>query len=237
MFLAAWEIISRAVGHEIIIPSLFLIVKEIIHILSSPELYNVILHTVMRIVLTFLIDFFLAVIIGIPAGLYKVMEELIRPLESAIRAVPTMGVILLALIWMESEIAPVFVTSLIIFPILYRSTVDSIHNLDRKLIEFHNVHHIPFSKKLRCFYIPAIFPFIRSSSVSALGLGFKVMITAEVLSQPKIAIGTIFQIERSQFNTAGVMAWCIIIISISSILERTISLRSRSFKITKKGQV
>ena len=102
---------------------------------------------------------------------------------------------------------------------MYRNVVDGIRNIDKKLIDFHKVHQIHFSRQLRFLYIPSMFPFLKTGTITSLGLGFKVMITAEVLSQPDKAIGTVFQIERSQLNTAAVMAWCIFMIGVSSLFE------------------
>ena len=219
IILAVWETASVSVGQEIIIPSVVTVWKELFSIITSSSAWTVILSTMSRIIFTFTLDLALALAVGIPAGIFSSFEQAVRPLESAMRTVPTMGVILLSLIWLDSELTPVFVSSLIIFPILYRNVVDGIRNIDKKLIDFHKVHQIHFSRQLRFLYIPSMFPFLKTGTITSLGLGFKVMITAEVLSQPDKAIGTVFQIERSQLNTAAVMAWCIFMIGVSSLFE------------------
>lgn len=219
IILAVWETASVSVGQEIIIPSVVTVWKELFSIITSSSAWTVILSTMSRIIFTFTLDLSLALAVGIPAGIFISFEQAVRPLESAVRTVPTMGVILLSLIWLDSELTPVFVSSLIIFPILYRSVVDGIRNIDKKLIDFHKVHQIHFRRQLRFLYIPSMFPFLKTGTITSLGLGFKVMITAEVLSQPDKAIGTVFQIERAQLNTAAVMAWCIFMIGVSSLFE------------------
>ncbi len=136
IILVVWETSSAAVNQEIIIPSILTVGKELFKIISSVSAWTVIFWTITRILLTFILDFLLALLIGIPAGIYRNFEQAVRPLESAVRTVPTMGIILLSLIWLDSELTPVFVSSLIIFPILYRTVVDGIINIDRKLIDF-----------------------------------------------------------------------------------------------------
>jgi NitT/TauT family transport system permease protein len=201
--------------------------REFLLIVSSGHSWRVIAATLSRIALTFGLDLFLALLLGIPAGLHEKVEQIIRPVESTMRTIPTMGVVLLALIWLDTELTPIFVSSLIVFPILYRSVVDGIRNIDQKLVEFHSVHQVPFRKRLRCFYIPSLLPFLKTGTIASMGLGFKVMITAEVLSQPDLAVGTIFQIERAQLNTAGVMAWCVYLIAVASLFEYIIQNFSR----------
>ncbi|MDC7220037.1 MAG: ABC transporter permease subunit [Spirochaetales bacterium] len=219
LLLALWELTARLVGKEIIIPSLPSVGKELWKILRSPSAWQVIGGTLRRIGLTFLLDLVLALLLGIPAGLYPKVEQALRPIESSARTVPTMGIALLAIIWLDSEGAPYLVSSLIVFPILYRSVVDGILNMDPHLAAFHRVHRVGKGKTLRHFYIPSLLPFLKTGAIASLGLLFKVMVTAEVLSQPKHAVGTIFQIERSQLNTAAVMAWCVFMIVLSSLFE------------------
>ncbi len=231
ILLLLWETASRLVGKEILIPSLSLIAGELFRILSDPESLGIIASTLGRIITTFLLSLGLAFVLGIPAGLWRTLESLLKPLETTIRSVPTMGVILLAVIWLGSEGSPFFVTSLIIFPVLYRSLMDGIRNIDPGLAAFHRVHHVPFIKRLVNFYMPSIAPFLKTGCVSGLGLGFKVMIAAEVLSQPQVAIGTTFQIERSQLNTAGVMAWCIILIFLAALFERLLKMIDKPYRV------
>ncbi len=159
-----------------------------------------------------------------------------KPIETISRSVPTMGVILLAIIWLGSEGTPVFVSLLIIFPILYRSLVEGMHSIDIKMVLFHRIHGVPFLKRLRCFYLPSILPFLRAGSVTSLGLCFKVIIAAEVLSQPQYGIGTVFQIERARLNTAGVMALCILLIALAALFESVFQRTGKGFPGSKTGR-
>jgi NitT/TauT family transport system permease protein len=61
----------------------------------------------------------------------------------------------------------------------------------------------------------------------ALGLNVKVMIAAEVLSQPARGIGTMFQIERARLNTPGVFAWCAIVVGIAATLDSILAVATR----------
>lgn len=217
--LVLWELTSHLVQKEILVPSISLIMGELYAIVTSPEGVITICTTLGRIILTFGLCLGLTLALGIPAGLWKPFEQALKPLETGARSVPTMGVILLAIIWLGSEGTPVFVSLLIIFPILYRSLIEGIHSIDNQLVAFHQIHNVRFSKRLRYFYVPSVLPFLRAGSVASLGLCFKVIIAAEVLSQPQNAIGTIFQIERTRLNTAGVMAWCILLVLLAALFE------------------
>ncbi len=219
MLLLLWELAAHLVGREILVPKISRVLEELYLFLADPEVLKAMGITLGRIFLSFAICLGLTLLVGIPAGLWKPVEMAIKPVETMARSIPTMGIILLAIIWLGCEGTPLFVALLILFPILYRSLVEGIHSIDEKLIVFHRIHKVPFFKRLRCFYLPCVFPFLRAGSITSLGLCFKVIIAAEVLSQPRYGIGTIFQIERSRLNTAGVMALCILLIVLSAAFE------------------
>ncbi len=220
VLLLLWELTSHLVAREILVPRISLVLGELYRFLVTPETLKAIAVTLGRIILSFGLCLVLTLLFGIPAGLWKQVEMAIKPIETFSRSVPTMGVILLAIIWLGAEGTPVFVSLLIIFPILYRSLVEGIKSIDEKMVVFHRTHRVAFFKRLRFFYLPSILPFLRAGSVTSLGLCFKVIIAAEVLSQPRYAIGTVFQIERAQLNTAGVMALCILLIGLAALFER-----------------
>ena len=165
------------------------------------------------------------------AGFYEPFKLFIAPLVTVLRAVPTMGVILLSLIWFSSEAAAVFVSSLIVFPILYQAVLGGVESLDRQLLEMNHLFRIPPPRRLFHFYLPSLRPSVLTGVVSALGLSMKVMISAEVLSQPDKGIGTMFQVERARLNTEGVFAWSLLVILMTAGLDRLLALLERKYRI------
>ncbi|MBS3949156.1 MAG: ABC transporter permease, partial [Peptococcaceae bacterium] len=67
--------------------------------------------------------------------------------------------------------------------------------------------------------LPSIAPYILAGASTAMGLGLKVVVAAEALSQPKLAIGTRMQVERMYLETAGLFAWTITALFLSWLLE------------------
>lgn len=144
---------------------------------------------------------------------------LFSPFITLIKAIPTMAIILLAIIWLKSNAAPVLVVFLISFPVLYWSWKTGMEETDRKFLEMAAVFRVSFSRRLWEIYLPTTRPYVWAGVSSALGLGFKVCIGAEVLCQPRYGIGSAFQIEKANLNTAGVFAWAIICVALVGILD------------------
>ena len=68
----------------------------------------------------FVLAFGLAMITGMLAGLNKDFSAFIRPLIIVLRATPVIAIILILLIWFDSNIVPIVIAFLTIYPILSR---------------------------------------------------------------------------------------------------------------------
>jgi len=241
-----WQVASLWLNKPIIIPAPNETVISLIKILKDPMFLSIICATLNRIIFCFIITLILAVILGMLSGFYKPIYNLLSPIVLVFKSVPTMAVILLAIIWLESEIAPILVGFLVTFPLLYQNIVQGIRNIDKNLIEMVKIYKINKLKIIKEIYLPSIKSYLMAGMSSALGLNVKIIIAAEVLSQPQISIGTSFQIEKANLNTAGVFAWSIIAIVIAGTFDIIIKLLQRKkiknkeniyriLKINKKG--
>lgn len=224
LILLIWQIAASLVDREMIIPAPAATLTEMLRIISAPDFIVIIGNTVKRALLGFLLALFAGIGLGVPAGYSKAFYNFLKPLVLINRAVPTMAIILLALIWLDSERAPVLVGFVVIFPILYESIVQGIRNVDGKLIEMMDLYNIKGFSRFKDLYLPSLATYLQSGMIAAMGLNLKIIVAAEVLSQPALSIGTSFQIERVYLNTAGVFAWAFITIILAAILESSLEL-------------
>lgn len=222
--LGLWKILSLWVGASIIIPSPEETFNACFLLLGRSDFYTDVWHTVARSLTGFFIALALALLMGITAGTYQVVYILFKPLVSITKATPTMSVILLALIWLHTEIAPILVGFLVIFPLLYSNIVEGIKSVDPKLLEMASMYQVKKKRMITELYLPSLSSHLTTAAATALGLNLKVIIAAEVLSQPRNCIGTSLQMEQINLNTAGVFAWTIIAILISSFFDYSLTL-------------
>ncbi len=214
-----WKILSIRVGAEILVPAPEAILQNISALISDPGFLESVIHTVLRSLVGFGVALVIALIMGIIGGSFKTAYIFFTPIVSVTKATPTMSVILLALIWVHTEIAPVLVGFLVIFPILYGNIVAGIRNVDPKLLEVAKMYKVKKTRVITELYLPSIFSYLLAGASTSLGLNLKVVIAAEVLSQPQMSIGTHLQMEQISLNTAGVFAWTLIAVLISSCFD------------------
>lgn len=214
-----WWIAAVIVDSSIKIPSPYETIQAIIRIVSDEHFFIQLFNSLKRILFGFSMAFFFGLTLGMVSGFFDTVYYLLKPIVLIQRAIPTMAVILLSLIWLNRELSPILVGVLVIFPIIYSAVVNGIREIDKNLLEMADIYHLSFKSRLRHLYLPSIRTSLASVSAVALSLNIKISIAAEVLSQPKYAIGTGFQMERVSLNTAGVLAWSFIAILIAGLLE------------------
>lgn len=219
LLLFSWSLISYFLNQPILVPAPTATLREMQAIVLSPDFIKIVGITMLRFLLGFFITVLLSAIFGVLAGLSSSFAYVFSSFIGLMKAIPTMAMILLAIIWLKSDFAPILVVFLISFPVLYWSWKTGIEETDGKLLQMAAVYRIRPLRVLREIYLPSVKPYVLSGLSSALGLGFKVGIGAEVLCQPRFGIGTALQIEKSNLNTAGVFAWALICIVLVGLLD------------------
>ena len=74
-------------------------------------------------------------------------------------------------------------------------------------------------KVIKSVYLPMVFPYLLTSLIQSFGLGLKVMVMAEYISQPKYSIGSELVIYKNETMMEYVYAWSIILILVVIIVE------------------
>lgn len=219
LFIAVWEITAFVIGNEIYIPKLENVCKEFINIIKDKNFIKYISYSFGRSILSYTAALLAAGILGILSSLYPLFRYFLTPVNSFVKTIPTMVLVVLALIWFNKDSAPFVVGAAIVFPILYEGFQSTINNADKKLLEMCDIYEVSHKDKILKIYFPLIKAYIINIFVSSLSLTFKVVIAGEVHGQPKYGIGGQIQLEKVNFNTAGIFAWIVIIVIISLIFE------------------
>ncbi len=214
-----WIFLARIIDNELIVPTIKTTFISMAEIIKDPGFLNIVTYTILRTLGGFLISLFLAISLGVLSSVSKIVYSLMEPILKLLNSIPTIAIILLALIWLNNEFVPMFVGFLMVFPILFETVLKSILNIDKDIIQMAYLYKVSKMGIIKNIYIPNILYNLTGIFNSALGINLKMVIGGEVLSQPKYAIGSSLQLERIYLNTPGVFAWIIIIILISTIFD------------------
>jgi NitT/TauT family transport system permease protein len=214
-----WKAISINLNSEIILPSPEAVFKEVIIIVQSSDFLPTVFATIMRAVFAFIFACIMGIIVGMITGFSKLADLIAKPVLLVIMSTPIISLILLAIIWFKSNNVPIFATFLITFPIITTNVSEGIKNVNNGLLEMAKVYRIRRWRILAEIYFPSIASYLTAAISTAVGLGWKVVVTAEVLSQPQLAIGTSLQNAKIYLETERVLAWTLIAVILSFIFE------------------
>ncbi|TCL75258.1 NitT/TauT family transport system permease protein [Hydrogenispora ethanolica] len=212
--LVLWAAAAAWLRLPLLLPSPWQTGVQIAALLGTAAFWAHLGATVSRGLLGFGAAFLAGTVFGLQAGRRAWFEALIRPLVVFARSTPSMSFILLALIWFKGDMVPIFVIFLVVFPIIIQNMIEGVRSIDRELLEMASVYRLTKPRILRALVLPSLAPFLAAAVSAGLGLTWRVLIAAEVLSYPKWGIGGQMDSARVFLQTDRVFAWTVVVVAI-----------------------
>lgn len=219
-----WQLGAATVNNELLFPSIINILEELIVILSNRDFVKIIIFSIGRCLLCFIVSIIIAVVISTLSYANKYVYNFFYPILMVIKAIPTIAFIVLALIWISKEYAPIIIGAMIAVPIFYDVTLNALIGIDNNLIDMCNIYRVSKIKKITNLYLPIIVFSLTNVFSSSIALIFKVIIAGELYSQPRYGIGSVIQMEKMKFNTTGIIVWIILITITTLIFDKILNI-------------
>jgi NitT/TauT family transport system permease protein len=224
LLLLLWEIAAASVGASIILPRPDEAARQLLRLMGEAAFWLEVAVTTERTLFGFLLSLAAGLVAGVAAGLKPAVHAVLRPFLAVIRTTPIMSVILIALLWFSTGEVPVFSSFLIGFPIITGNLIVGIRQSDPRLMEMARAFELTSRQRLRHISIPSVYPYLISGAHTALGLTWKVVVAAEVLSIPDRGVGSRMQLAQMSLETAEVFAWTAVAICLSAASSWLLSL-------------
>ena len=218
-WLLLWHIVSIIIDSKLILVSPLTVVGHLFVFIKEAEFWSTVLSSFVKIIGGFLLALLTGSMWAALSAKYKGIKQLLWPVILAIKTVPVASFIILALFWFSSQNLSVFISFLMVFPIIYTNVLKGIEETDEKLVEMAEVFQISSINKIRSLYIPQIMPYFRAGCSISLGLCWKSGIAAEVIGMPAGSMGERLQQAKVYWETADVLAWTVVIVIISLVFE------------------
>ena len=231
-----WLIAYYSVKNDYVIPSISDTAKSFGKCLISGSFWLSFVFTLLRTAFSFAISFVLAAALVAVSALFKVCKSFIKPFMSVLRTIPTLAIILILLFWTTPTVAPVIVTILVLFPMIYSQLSAAVDGIDEGLTEMAEVYGVSKGERLTKIYLPLISPAVLSQTGPNISLGIKVMISAEVLAGTYKSLGGLMQNARFYVDMPRLAALTIIAVIAGILIDLCFSLLERvTFKWSKKN--
>lgn len=231
VYILVWQLLSMLVGSRLLLlPSPIDTLKSIKEIVLSASGWRSIGMTVLRILCGYLLGCGTGVILAVLTAHFRACDWLLKPLRSLIKTTPITSFALILLVSVVSGMVPVIVAMIVVVPMIWQTTEETIKNRSVQLSEMSQIYLTPW-KKLRYVSLPQILPHFFASASTALGFAWKAVITAEILALPKFGIGRQMQFHKIHVEIPELFAWTLLVILLSVLLESIIR-----FLLRKAGQ-
>ena len=195
-----WQAASMAVGSALLLPSPAAVLVRLAALLPDGGFWRAVWFSFCRIAGGFGAALVLGTALAFAAGRWPVVDVLLRPYVLAVKSVPVASFIILALIWMRTSALPLFISFLMVFPILYTNVLAGIRSADRELLEMARV----------------------AGSAAALGMSWKAGVAAEVIGVVGGSIGEKLYEAKIYLQTGDLLAWTAVIVALSALFERAV---------------
>ena len=151
---------------------------------------------------------------------YGLAETLLKPYVFTIKSVPVASFIVIALVMMSSRSLSVFISFLMVFPVMYGNLLEGIKSRSRDMTEMAVVFRISPLKRFLFIVLPHLKPYLVSGCSTALGLAWKAGVAAEVIGISGGTIGEALYMAKVHFDTAELFSWTVVIVVLSIGFEK-----------------
>ena len=223
-WITIWQFASMYLGQEILLASPVSVVRKLFELSFTGNFWQSVGFSFVRIVTGFLLAMFLGIFLAVLAYWSKTVEILIAPVIAVVKSTPVASFIILCLIWIPSRNLSVFISFLMVLPVIYTNILEGIRQTDSKILEMAKVFQVNPGRKIRYIYVSQVLPYFLSAFRLSLGMCWKAGVAAEIIGMPKGSVGQMLYMSKIYLDTDDLLAWTVIIVVLSVIFEKLVVL-------------
>lgn len=217
-----WQLLAMAVGNGILLAGPLETAQRLLSLLGEGSFFLTVGKSFLRIALGFTAGFLAASLLAAGSRRFPLLEEILAPVMSLLKAVPVASFVVLLLVWWGSSVLAVAVGILVVLPNLYVNTLEGLKSTDARMLEMAKVFRLPLWNRFFYIYRPTLRPFLYSGMKISLGMCWKSGVAAEVIGMPDFSIGGSIYLSKVYLDTAGVLAWTAVVILLSVLFEKLV---------------
>ena len=221
-WLCLWQLAALLIDNFLLAAGPIETVRALIREAKVLSFWQTVGITLIKLLAGFLLALIVGFLLGILSYRWPLVGELLAPLMLLTKAVPVASFVVILLIWWGAGRLSMAISFLVALPMIYVNVREGLGSTDKKLLQMAEVFHLSFWS--RCFYLyrPALQPFLEGTLETALSMGIKAGVAAEIIGIPKFSIGGELYLSKIYLDTAGVFAWTFVVIVLSFLSEKTV---------------
>lgn len=201
-------------------PTPIAVFKRFFALVGTSPFWKATALSLFRIMSGYLIGVLVGTLLGVGMYFSAPVRAMFSPLLTVVKSTPVASFILVAYFLITDNVIPVFITFLMVLPMMAASVFTALGSTDKALLEMTRVYKFSFAKRVKTLYLPTVLPHFLSQALTALGFGWKAGIAAEVLCTPRDSIGKYLYDSKTYLETVDTFAYTLLVIIISLCLEK-----------------
>lgn len=221
--LTVWELAALWMDNKLLLVGPVEVLLRLTELVRTGVFWRAVWFTFSRITGGFFLAFLLALVLAGAACRYPFVETLARPYMTAVQTVPVASFIVIALLWLSGRKLSVFISFLMVLPVLYANLLQGLRAADRQLLEMAQVYRLPLPRRVQCIYLPAMEPYLQAACHVALGLCWKAGVAAEVIGVCTGSVGGMLYEAKVYLEIGDLFAWTAVLVAVSVGFEKGFS--------------
>lgn len=226
--LLVWQTVAVAVDQSILLVSPIDIALRLTTIWQVEGFASSIWFSFYHIAGGFLLALVSGILLAALSGRFRWVETALWPFMITVKTVPVASFVVICLIWLSAQNLSVFISFLIVLPVVYGNVLQGIKSEDGKMLEVAEVFRMPVLRRILYIHMPQLKPFILSACATALGMSWKAGIAAEIIGTPDGSIGKQLYYAKIYLDTDDLLCWTVIIVIVSVAFEKLFMLALRA---------
>ena len=233
-WIGVWWAIAFFVGLPKLLPGPKETALAFARLCQTADFWRSVGLTMLRVALGY--GFAVAAGVLLAAGCHWVrgVETLLSPLRTVIRATPVSSFILLVWLWLKRAHVPVFISFLMVLPIIWTAAQEALGAVDNDLKEMARMYRFSRWKKIRYLYVPSVRPAFMAACMTGLGFAWKSGIAAEVIALTPDSVGKHLSDAKNYLEYPDLFTWTLTVILLSMALEAGLKTLARKRKGAEK---
>lgn len=217
-----WQLLAMKLDQKLLLATPVDVARVLGTLLKSSGFYSTIVYSMSKILLGLLIGTGVGIGCALLSGRCRLIELLLWPYFSAMKATPVASIVILCLVWLSGRRLSVFIVFLVVTPVIYTNILAGIKNLDPKMSDMARVFGLNGVQRLLYVYLPELKTYIVAAFTLSTGMAFKAGIAAEVIGTPQGSVGKMLYNAKVYLETPELFAWTVVIVILSVIVEKVI---------------
>ena len=207
-------------GQELLLPSPLRVARELLRLAGGAEFWLTVAQSIRRVLTGIASAVLLGILLALLTHKSAVLRALLSPVMTLVKSTPVASFIILALVWLGRDVVPPVIAALMVLPVVWANVSQGLDGIDPQLLELAQVFRLPRGRVFRRITLPSVLPHLRAALCSALGLGWKAGVAAEILTVPARSIGKRIYEAKIYLETTELFAWTAAVVLLSLVIER-----------------